>query len=87
MEICVALMFTCSAQHAAVNFGQFETYKFIPNSPTCMRLPPHKKGEVCILTAYSLLAMVFTLVKLLSDIFPDLTHGISVKMFSLKCCY
>uniref|UniRef100_H2Y5X3 Lipoxygenase domain-containing protein n=1 Tax=Ciona savignyi TaxID=51511 RepID=H2Y5X3_CIOSA len=45
MEICVTLMFTSSAQHAAVNFGQFETYKFMPNAPVGLRLPPHKNGE------------------------------------------
>uniref|UniRef100_H2Y9R8 Lipoxygenase domain-containing protein n=1 Tax=Ciona savignyi TaxID=51511 RepID=H2Y9R8_CIOSA len=45
VEICVTVMFTSSAQHAAVNFGQFDTYKFIPNCPGAMRLPPHKRGE------------------------------------------
>ncbi|XP_076825025.1 allene oxide synthase-lipoxygenase protein-like [Clavelina lepadiformis] len=45
IEICVTLMFSSSAQHAAVNFGQFETYKFAPNSPSNMRLPPPKKDD------------------------------------------
>ena len=40
------IIFTSSVQHAASNFGQFEMYKFIPNAPVGMRLPPHKKGEV-----------------------------------------
>nr|XP_002122603.3 allene oxide synthase-lipoxygenase protein-like [Ciona intestinalis] len=48
IEICVTLMFTSSAQHAAVNFGQFETYKFIPNATVGMRQPPHKKGEATL---------------------------------------
>ena len=42
----MTVIFTSSSQHAAVNFGQFETYQFCPNSPGCMRLEPHKKGEV-----------------------------------------
>ena len=41
------IVFNSTAQHAAVNFGQFETYQFIPNNPASMRLPVHKKGEVC----------------------------------------
>ncbi|XP_076825703.1 allene oxide synthase-lipoxygenase protein-like isoform X1 [Clavelina lepadiformis] len=45
IEICVTLMFSSSAQHAAVNFGQFETYKFAPNCPSNMRLPPPKKDD------------------------------------------
>ncbi|XP_076810011.1 allene oxide synthase-lipoxygenase protein-like isoform X2 [Clavelina lepadiformis] len=45
IEICHSLMFTSSAQHAAVNFGQYETYRFVPNCPLSMRLPPHRKGE------------------------------------------
>nr|XP_002123695.1 arachidonate 5-lipoxygenase-like [Ciona intestinalis] len=45
VEACTTIMFTSSVQHAAVNFGQFETYKYIPNSPFSMRLPPHKVGE------------------------------------------
>ncbi|CAK8679089.1 unnamed protein product [Clavelina lepadiformis] len=45
VEICLILMFTSSVQHAAVNFGQFQNYKFVPNSPSSMRLPPPKKTE------------------------------------------
>ncbi|CAK8695673.1 unnamed protein product [Clavelina lepadiformis] len=45
VDLCQMLIFTCSVQHAAVNFGQYETYRFVPNCPASMRLPPHKKGE------------------------------------------
>ena len=49
IEVCVTVMFTCSAQHAAVNFGQFETYKFVPNSPGCMRkLPPKNDSSFTV---------------------------------------
>ena len=46
IEIITLIMFTGSAQHAAVNFGQYDHYGFTPNSPFIMHLPPPtKKGE------------------------------------------
>jgi len=45
VEFCTTMAFTGSAQHAAVNFGQFETMKFVPNCPTCMRTLPCKNSE------------------------------------------
>ena len=45
IELCTLIMFTGSAQHAAVNFGQYTYYGYIPNAPTGLRRPPPtKKG-------------------------------------------
>jgi len=38
-EFIAGLMFTCSAGHSVVNFGQFDYYAFIPNRPLFMRRP------------------------------------------------
>ncbi|KAL5471056.1 hypothetical protein EMCRGX_G029132 [Ephydatia muelleri] len=40
MELCTLIIFTGSAQHAAVNFGQHEMYSYSPNAPPGLRLPP-----------------------------------------------
>ena len=46
VEHCTIIMFTGSAQHASVNFGQYEHYRFIPNAPLGVRAsPPTIKGK------------------------------------------
>lgn len=39
-DICTLMVFTGSAQHAAVNFGQYDVFAFVPNSPATLRHPP-----------------------------------------------
>eukprot|EP00118_Oscarella_pearsei_P019847 m.213385 g.213385 ORF g.213385 m.213385 type:complete len:702 (+) comp39785_c0_seq1:3-2108(+) len=47
IEWLTCVIFCCSAQHAAENFGQFDYYAYNPNAPMIMRQPPPtKKGEV-----------------------------------------
>ncbi|XP_061601684.1 polyunsaturated fatty acid 5-lipoxygenase isoform X1 [Cololabis saira] len=44
-EYLTVVVFTASAQHAAVNFGQYDWCSWIPNAPSTMRRPPpQEKG-------------------------------------------
>uniref|UniRef100_A0A4W6CE04 Arachidonate 5-lipoxygenase b, tandem duplicate 3 n=1 Tax=Lates calcarifer TaxID=8187 RepID=A0A4W6CE04_LATCA len=44
-EYLTVVVFTASAQHAAVNFGQYDWCSWIPNAPSTMRRPPpNQKG-------------------------------------------
>ncbi|CAJ1067412.1 polyunsaturated fatty acid 5-lipoxygenase-like [Xyrichtys novacula] len=46
-EYLTVIVFTASAQHAAVNFGQFDWDSWITNAPSTMRRPPpNQKGVV-----------------------------------------
>ena len=46
LEYCTLIMFTGSVQHSAVNFGQFQIYGYVPNSPMNLRIPPPTKKGV-----------------------------------------
>ena len=47
IEICTLIMFTGSAQHASVNFGQYTYYSFVPNAPFVLHKPlPTKKEKL-----------------------------------------
>ncbi|KAL3999915.1 galectin-3-binding protein [Sarotherodon galilaeus] len=60
VKFVTMVIFTCSAQHSAVNSGQFDFGGFMPNYPTTLQLPPPtKKG-----TATE---------KMMLDIFPNVS--------------
>ena len=40
IERCTVIIFTGSAQHSSINFGQYAYYGFIPNAPFTVREPP-----------------------------------------------
>ncbi|XP_072796648.1 polyunsaturated fatty acid lipoxygenase ALOX12-like isoform X1 [Vicugna pacos] len=42
LTMCV---FTCTAQHGAINKGQLEWYAWVPNAPCTMRMPPPTTKE------------------------------------------
>ena len=78
IQHCTLIVFNGSAQHAAVNFGQFNMAGFVPNSPYAMqRPPPTKKDETTYANILESLPDIFTaglsfgLVYALSEFSPD----------------
>ena len=49
IHMLTCVVFTCSCQHAAVNFGLMDVAGFVPNTPSLMRQPPpSKKNEASL---------------------------------------
>ena len=45
IDLLTSVVFTCSCQHAAVNFGLLDVSGFIPFTPSVMRKPPPTKKK------------------------------------------
>uniref|UniRef100_A0A3Q0T218 Lipoxygenase domain-containing protein n=1 Tax=Amphilophus citrinellus TaxID=61819 RepID=A0A3Q0T218_AMPCI len=57
------MIFTCSAQHSAVNSGQYDFGGWMPNCPTSLQLPPPtQKGKTSEKTMLSTFPSVNTTV-------------------------
>ena len=78
VHVLTCIVFTCSCQHAAVNFPQMEITGFIPNIPPVMRLPPPtRKNEATLKSIMDTLpnkwqagwhiATVYTLTRIAED--------------------
>jgi len=52
IHLLTIIIFTCSCQHAAVNFSQMDAYGFQPHTPSLMRQPPPKKKGVAVTVEY-----------------------------------
>ncbi|XP_068719519.1 allene oxide synthase-lipoxygenase protein-like [Montipora capricornis] len=56
VHVLTCVVFTCSCQHAALNFGLMDAHSFVPFTPSIMRLPPPtKKNETTLNTIMEML--------------------------------
>ncbi|KAL7404318.1 hypothetical protein ABVT39_012981 [Epinephelus coioides] len=96
VKFVTMVIFTCSAQHAAVNSGQYDYGGWMPNTPTTLyRPPPTKKGttsEATMLqtfpdkgTTANAMAALWLLSKQSSDFVP-LGHYPSERFFEKIPC-
>lgn len=90
-HILTIIIFTCSCQHAAVNFSQMDVFGFSPNAPTLLRQPPPtEKGKLTMkdmmksLPTKHQVGVAIATVYDLTRIFPDeVSNDLSV--INQKC--
>uniref|UniRef100_A0A3P9HCY4 Lipoxygenase domain-containing protein n=1 Tax=Oryzias latipes TaxID=8090 RepID=A0A3P9HCY4_ORYLA len=69
VKFVTMVMFTCSAQHAAVNSGQYDFYGWMPNGPSTMQEPPPtQKGKTDEASFLSTLPDVQTTVNIMATV-------------------
>jgi len=49
LDVATQVIFTCTAQHAAVNFSQFDYGGYIPNAPMSLQQPPEQADSLATL--------------------------------------
>ncbi|XP_068692122.1 allene oxide synthase-lipoxygenase protein-like isoform X2 [Montipora foliosa] len=90
IHLLTIVIFTCSSQHAAVNFSQMDSFGFPPNSPALMRQPPPtKKNSVTMKDVMKSLpnkhqaGVTIATVYDLTRIFPDEIRRVSNSALSV----
>ena len=99
-DFLTVIIFTCSCQHAAVNFSQLDAYGFPPNAPAPMRQPPptmknqfSTESELtkCLPTqhqAEKAMSAVYDLTRIFPEEVGFFQYDYKLKRaFIGKCCY